>query len=717
MTPKQAADSARRARPLFFNRELSWLQFNGRVLEEAADPSNPLLERIKFATIVASNLDEFTMVRVASLKDRMKDGDHEPDPAGMSPSEQLERIGAATREMAASLQDLVRREFLPALEARGIRIVTIAQLSERDRSEAARMFRSEILPALTPLAIDSSRPFPMLANLSVNLALLLSPDDLNPAGRLAVVQLPARAVRLMRVAESGGEGTTFFWLEDLLRERIGDLFPGQEVVASALFRITRDSELDLDDEGGRSYLEALEEELRNRRRSAVVRLEIEDGCSPELAGLLIARLGVDSSEVQKIGGPIDLKALWPLVELRGFNDLREPPLRPLPPAAFPRSGAPRGLFESLDEADILLHHPYDSFDPVVSLVEQAAADPDVLAIKQTLYRTSGDSPVVRALASAAERGKQVTVLVELLARFDEDSNIRWAKSLEDAGAHVIYGIRGYKVHAKIALIVRRTRQGIRRYVHLGTGNYNDRTARLYTDFGLMTSDRVIGEDASRFFNALTGYSDPPRMKKLIMSPTALRQTLLDLIGRERRRAAAGQPAEIVAKMNSLVDREIIEALYEASSSGVRIRLNVRGICCLVPGVRGMSGSIEVVSIVDRFLEHARVFLFHNGGDPAIYLSSADWMPRNLDRRIELLFPIESPAARRRVVRALEAMFADNVKARRLLPGGAYERRTRRRGEEPYRAQLALHEESRRELEREESPGGVVFDPVASPRGD
>ncbi|HWX25353.1 MAG TPA: polyphosphate kinase 1, partial [Vicinamibacteria bacterium] len=487
--------------------------------------------------------------------------------------------------------------------------------------------------------------------------------------RLAVVQVPARLPRLVRPA--GGDGETYVLLDEIIRAELKVLFPGQEILESAVFRISRDAELDFDDEGGRDLLQVIEEELRNRRRSQVVRLEVEDGVGETLLGILSGRLQVSGQDIYRIRGPLDIRAFLFLVDLPSLEDLRDRPLKPLPTLTAAET---EDLFETLEHGDVLLHHPYESFDPVVSFVSRAAEDPDVLAIKQTLYRTSGQSPVVQALARAAERGKQVTVLVELMARFDEESNIRWARSLEEAGAHVIYGIKGYKTHSKICLVVRRGPEGIRRYVHLGTGNYNDKTARLYTDFGLLTADPAIGEDASSFFNALTGYSDPPRMKKLVMAPTLMRERILKLIDRERRRAQAGQAAEIRAKMNALVDPEIIRGLYEASKGGVQIRLNVRGICCLRPGVRGVSETIEVISIVDRFLEHERIYSFQNGGDLEVYLGSADWMPRNLDRRIELLFPVESPECQAKVVLALDAMFQDNVKARQLQSDGSYKRR-------------------------------------------
>ena len=461
-------------------------------------------------------------------------------------------------------------------------------------------------------------------------------------------------------------------------------------------------------------MEAIEEELKKRRKSQVVRLEVEAGVSEALLRSFARRLGAGEEDIYRVAGPLDIRALQPLVELPALEDLRDTPLKPL---AVLEGAERENIFALLEERDLLLHHPYESFDPVVAFVTSAADSPEVLAIKQTLYRTSGESPVVRALARAAEKGKQVTVLVELMARFDEQSNIRWARSLEEAGAHVIYGIRGYKTHAKICLVVRRGPQGIRRYVHLGTGNYNDRTARLYTDFGLLTSDPDIGKDASAFFNALTGYSDPPRMKKLAMAPTMLRERILSLIERERRRAEQGQAAEIRAKMNSLVDEEIIRALYDASRAGVRIRLNVRGICCLRPGVKGVSDTIEVVSIVDRFLEHARVFYFRNGGDEEVYLASADWMPRNLDKRIELLFPLGSAECRQKALAALEAMFLDNVKARRLQPDGTYRRRRPGKGEEPFRAQLHLYREAQRALQKARAASGVSLEPLTSPTAE
>jgi polyphosphate kinase len=690
---------------LFLNRELSWLEFNSRVLEEAMDPTTPLLDRLKFAIIVSGNLDEFFMVRVAALKHAVEEGDTNPDSAGLRPRQQLIVVAERAHEMVDRLGKTLTEEILPALGEGGIRLARYQDLEEGQKTFLTRYFTAEVLPALTPLAIDVSRPFPQLANLSLNLGILLAPAEGAEQPRLAVVQVPVGLRRLVRPV--GGDGNTYVLLEDIIRAELPALFPGQTILEAAAFRIARDAEMELDEEGGRDYLEAIEDELRKRRLSRVVRLEVEHGMGDTLLAILVQRLELEVPDIYYVRGPIDVRALQPLVELPALENLREPALKPLP-ALEPRDLT--NIFGRLAEGEVLLHHPYESFDPVITFVSQAAADPDVLAIKQTLYRTSGDSPIVQALSRAAEAGKQVTVIVELMARFDEQSNIKWARSLEAAGAHVIYGIRGYKTHAKMCLVVRRGPQGIERYVHMGTGNYNERTARLYTDFGLMTADRAIGEDASAFFNALTGYSDPPRMKRLAMAPTTLRERFLRLIQREQRRAEEGQAAEIRAKMNSLVDEEIIRALYDASKAGVRIRLNVRGICCLRPGVKGVSDTIEVVSIVDRFLEHSRVFHFRNGGDEEVYLSSADWMPRNLDRRIELLFPV-APENRQKVLDVLDAMFLDNVKGRRLQPDGTYRRRRPPRGEEPFRAQVHLYREAQRKLERARAGAAVTLEPV------
>jgi polyphosphate kinase len=690
---------------LFINRELSWIAFNERVLEEGADPTTPPLERVKFAAIAAANLDEFFMVRVAAVKRAVEDEDAEPDPAGLAPLEELSEIRRRARAFVGSLYGLVNDTLLPALASSGISLLVVRELDDAKRAALGTFFREAVLPVLTPLAIDVSRPFPLLSSLSLNLALLLEPAPGEDERRLAIVQVPAGLTRLVEVA--GGEGYTFVLLEDVIRTHIAQLFPGQTISETTVIRLARDAELELDDEGGRTHLEVVEREVRRRRRSDVVRLEVESSASDELLALLRDQLDLSPEEVYAVPGPLDLRVLFALTELPGFDALREPPLQP---ASVLRDHEQTNVFEVLDNRDVLLHHPYEAYDPVIAFVAQAADDPDVLAIKQTLYRTSVGSPISAALQRAAEGNKQVTVLVELTARFDEERNIQWARALEQAGAHVIYGVKRYKTHAKICLVVRRTPQGLRRYVHLGTGNYNERTARIYTDFALMTSSPTIAEDASAFFSALTGYSDPPRLKKLVMAPTHLRPRFLKLIERERRRAEAGQPAEIVAKMNSLIDEEIIAALYAASQAGVVIRLNVRGICALRPGVPAVSDTIEVISIVDRFLEHSRVYYFQNGGDDQVYLSSADWMTRNLDKRVELMFPIEDSGHKSSVLYALRAMFRDNVKARCLRADGTYDRKEPAPGEQPFRVQQHLQDEARRRAALARERKGVTFSP-------
>ncbi len=692
----------------FINRELSWLAFNERVLDEAADPATPLLERVKFAAIVASNLDEFFMVRVAGLHHDVEEGEVAPDLAGLTPAQQLAAIAEGAHAMVVRLYRVAFGEIMPALEPSGVRIVPWTDLDAGTQATLAGFFREQVLPVLTPLAIDASRPFPLLASLSLNLALRLGPSSGETSDRLAIVQVPPLLSRLVPLAKTG----SFVLLEEIISAHLSLLFPGQAVTESAVIRLARDAELELDDEGGRTHLETVEREVRRRRRSGVIRLEISSGSSTELTNRLAAHLDVESSDIYVVPGPLDLRVLMALTELPDLSALRDLPHQPADPLAHVQQ---TDMFALLDEHPLLLHHPYDAYDPVVAFLAQAAEDPDVLAIKQTLYRTSAGSPIIASLQRAAERNKQVTVLVELTARFDEERNIQWARALEEAGAHVIYGVRGYKTHAKICLIVRRSPHGLTRYVHLGTGNYNERTARMYTDFGLLTTSQAIAEDASAFFNALTGYSDPPRLKKLTMAPTDLRRRFLKLIDREARRADSGQPAEIVAKMNSLIDGDIIEALYAAAQKGVRIRLNVRGICALRPGVPQLSETIEVVSIVDRFLEHSRIYYFLNGGDEEVYLASADWMTRNLDRRVELMFPIEDPAHRARVVYALRAMFRDNVKARWLEPDGTYRARARAPGEPAFRVQQHLQEEAKRLATVARERTGVELTPVESLR--
>ena len=674
---------------IFFNRELSWLAFNSRVLQEVEEAATPLAERAKFMAIVTNNLDEFFMVRVASLKNAIAEGDTTPDSAGLSPAQQL----AVVKEMAAlqlkRLHQISERDVLPSLEAIGIRILDFSDLDASLRAGVVRFFKDEVQPVITPLGIDAARPFPMLPSLSLNLAVLFEPEKKDGDPRLGVVPVPAVLPRLVRVP---GADSTYVRLETVVLSQLGSLFPGQAVRDVSAFRVLRDAELDIDDEGGGDdFLSQVEDEVRGRRRSQVVRLDIDAKASDALLSQLVSRFPGAEPLVYRIQGPLDLRLFFQVLDLPALDSFRDPPQR-AQAALVPAESA--DLFALLSRRDVLLHHPYESFETVIDFVKQAAADPHVLAIKQTLYRPASDSEVVKALVTAAESGKQVTVVVELTARFDEASNIRWARRLEDAGAHVIYGIRGLKTHGKATLVVRREPQGIRRYVHLSTGNYNEKTSRLYTDIGLLSSDEALGRDLSAFFNTITGFSDPPAMQRLTMAPMALRARILSMIERERRRAEEGQPGLIRAKMNALVDEDIIRALYAASKAGVKIKLNVRGICCLRPGLKGISENIEVVSIIDRYLEHSRIYHFWNGGDEEYYIASADWMPRNLDRRIELMTRITSKDAMERLSTILDWFFEDNQKSRILEPDGSYRRRKPGKGEEPARVQIRLYEDAK-----------------------
>jgi polyphosphate kinase len=691
MKPKHRPKRKAQDPEIFFNRELSWLSFNSRVLEEVEDAATPLAERAKFMAIVTNNLDEFFMVRVASLKNAIAEGDTRADSAGLSPAQQL----AVVKEMAAlqlkRLHEISERDVLPSLEGIGVRILDFADLDVSPRAGVIRFFKDEVLPVITPLGIDASRPFPMLPSLSMNLAVLFEPEKDKQEGepRLGVVPVPAVLPRLVRVP---GADSTYVRLETVVLSQLSTLFPGQVVRDVAAFRVLRDAELDIDDEGGGDdFLSQVEDEVRGRRRSQVVRLDIDAKASEPLLTQLVSRFPGAEPLIYRIQGPLDLRLFFGILDLPILDSFRDPSQR-AQSTLLPAESA--DMFGLLSRRDVLLHHPYESFETVLDFVKQAAADPQVLAIKQTLYRPASDSEVVKALVGAAEGGKQVTVVVELTARFDEASNIRWARRLEDAGAHVIYGIRGLKTHAKATLVVRREPQGIRRYVHLSTGNYNEKTSRLYTDIGLLSADEALGRDLSAFFNAITGFSDPPAMQRLTMAPMALRIRILSMIDRERRRAEEGQPGLIRAKMNALVDEDIIGALYAASKAGVKVKLNVRGICCLRPGLKGVSENIEVVSIVDRYLEHSRIYHFWNGGDEEYYIASADWMPRNLDRRIELMTHITSKDAVDRLSTILDGFFEDNQKARVLDSDGTYHRRRPGKGEDLFRVQTRLFEEAK-----------------------
>ncbi len=690
----------------YLNRETSWLEFNRRVLEEAQDSRNPLLERLRFYCIFRSNLDEFFMVRVASLQHLIEEGDNQPDPSGLTPSEQLEAICSRVREDYDASSALYCSELMPALEKENIYFRTLDQLKPENAKHLDEYFDKEIYPVLTPVAVDDSHPLPWLPGLAFNLAVLLESEKKKSEDlRLAVVQVPGRLPGLLRLPDGGT--LELCWLSDAVRRRLSSLFTGYRILEVAGFRLTRDSELDMDDDGRYDYVGMLESELKKRRRAKPIRLEHE-AMSPEFLGKIQKALGVPDDALFLAKGPLDPRPLFAIADMPGYDRLRYRPQPPLLRADFSQD---RSIFDILRERDLLLHHPYDSFDPVVRFIQAAAEDPDVLAIKQTLYRTSGkESPMVQALMRAAESGKQVTVLIELTARFDEERNISWARDLEEAGAHVLYGLAGLKVHAKIALVVRREPSGICRYVHLGTGNYNERTARLYTDFGLLTSAEDFGSDASAFFNTITGYSEPPPFNRLVMAPVGMREKILLLIQREADWARNGHSAEILLKMNSLVDPKIIQELYAAGKAGVRIQMNVRGICCLRPGITGTSDNIRVVSIVDRYLEHSRVCVFNNGGDPEVYLSSADWMPRNMDRRVELMFPVRQQALKEQVVEIMRAQLADNQKARLLKPDGTYERVAAGRSE-PLRVQEYLYQRNVEEQERIRSLTPVRFTPI------
>jgi len=683
---------------LYFNRELSWLEFNDRVLRQGLSEDVPLLERLKFLAIVSSNLDEFFMVRVAGLKQQEAAGDAGRDIAGLTPAEQLARIGERVHRMVAE-QSAGIRDVLARLEAHGLHVTAPEGWTPDQRDFLRSHFDAQILPVLTPLAVEELDPFPLLPGSCLHVALALTtPDEPETGLKLAIVPIPSILPRFLPMpAESG---LHLARLEDVVAENVGALFTGYEVACAAVFRITRDADVPVDDDDASDLLQAIEQAVRARRRQAVVRLCIAAGADARLGSWLREWCEVEEADVYEIDGMLDAAALWEVVSRPGFDDLREPEWPVQPPRDLVGCD---DIWEALQDHDVLLFHPYEAFAPVVRLLEEAADDPKVVAIKMTLYRVSRDSPIIAALARAGENGKQVDVLVELKARFDEANNVEWARRLEDAGCHVIYGIAGLKTHAKLLLIIRREEHGIRRYVHGGTGNYNERTARLYADVGLLTTDRDFAADASAFFNLLTGYSQAVGWRLFAISPHESRQRFIEMIEREAEIARAGQPALIMAKMNSLQDRRMIQALYCASQAGVQVRLNVRGICCLRPGVPGVSENIEVVSIVDRYLEHARIY----------YFRSADWMVRNLSKRLETVFPVTAPHLRQRLVAMLDTCMADNVKALRLLPDGTWVP-VEREGE-PIRAQEVLHREAV-EAVRAADRAPLRFHPITRPGG-
>ena len=672
------------------NRELSWLSFNERVLSEARDKSIPLFERLKFLSITSSNLDEFHMIRVASLKDMVHAEYTKPDIAGMTPKEQLKAISEKTHEMVQVQYSTYNRSLLPALAHIGLNIISTHEaLTPEQAAYVDEYFEENIYPVLTPMALYSSRPFPLIRHKTLNIGALIQKKDSglsaktekkegkkedNKKGKaeleFATVQVPSVLPRFITLPAKEGEGCNVILLEEIIERNIGKLFLSYDVVCAHPYRVMRNADLSIDEDDAADLLKEIQKQLKKRQWGEVIRLEVEEKIDKRLLKILKHEFDIGDEDIFFIPGPVDLTFLMKMYGLEGFEKYKTPKYTP---AAVPALQNEDDIFTNIRKGDILLHHPYQSFDPVVQFVKQAAKDPDVLAIKQTLYRVSGNSPIIAALAQAAENGKQVSVLVELKARFDEENNIVWAKMLEKAGCHVIYGLLGLKTHSKITLVVRREETGIRRYVHLGTGNYNDSTAKLYTDCGLLTCDARIGEDATAVFNMLSGYSEPESWNKLVVAPLWMRDRFLHLIAMEEANARKGQKAHIVAKMNSLCDRGIIAALYRAAAAGVKIDLIIRGICCLKVGIPGISENITVRSIVGNFLEHARIFYFYSNGSEEVYMGSADWMPRNLDKRVEIVFPVEDEKIKKEVMHILEIQMEDNVKAHILQPDGSYEK--------------------------------------------
>lgn len=683
----------------YLNRELSWLEFNSRVLGEARDRTTPLFDRLKFLSITASNLDEFFMVRVASLKDMIHVGYTKCDIAGMTASEQMVYISARTHELVEQQYSTYNRSLVPLLKQHGLRIVEEHEsLTKYEAAYVDRYFEEIVYPVLTPMAVDSSRPFPLLRNKSLNIAALVKNKKGDGELDFAMVRVPGVLSRVIEIppedlseeelwqdedeAQENTEGTskdvnretTIIYLEEIIERNIQKLFLNYDIVCSHPFRVMRNADLSIDEDEAEDLLKEIEKQLKKRQWGEVIRLEIEEKADKRLLKILKKELHVSSDSIYEINGPLDLTVLMKVYGLSGFESLKALPYTPRPVSALMNED---DIFTNIRNGDILLCHPYESFAPVVEFIQTAAKDPDVLAIKQTLYRVSGNSPIIAALAEAADNGKQVSVLVELKARFDEENNIIWAKMLEKSGCHVIYGLRGLKTHSKITLVVRREEDGIRRYVHLGTGNYNDSTAKLYTDCGIFTCDRLIGEDATAVFNMLSGYSEPLGWNKLSLAPLWLRGKFLRLIQKETKNASIGKGGRIIVKMNSLCDKEIIATLYEASCAGVKIDLIIRGICSLKSGIPGLSENITVHSIVGNFLEHARIFYFENAGDEKLFMGSADWMPRNLDRRVEILFPVEDEKLKERLIHMLSVELGDNVKAHIQLSDGTYEKPDKR----------------------------------------
>mgnify|MGYP000074325994 FL=1 len=695
----------------YVNRELSWLEFNCRILGEAKDRTIRPFERIKFLGITASNLDEFFMVRVASLIDMVHAGYEKTDIAGMTPGQQLEKIIPKTKEFMNSQYTTYNRSLLPLLEKNGLHVITHHEnLTEAQSSYVDDFFDKDVYPVLTPMAVDASRPFPLIRNKTLNIGALIRKKDSKEV-EIATVQVPSVLPRIVHVPSEQDGVQEIILLEEVIEKNIAKLFLNYEVTCAHPYRIMRNADLTIDEDDAADLLKEIERQIKQRQWGEVIRLEVEDSIDKELLNQLVKQLEVAKENIFAINGPLDLTFLSKLSGLDGFDHLKNPKYTPQP---VPELNSEEPIFDQIKKKDIFLNHPYETFDPVVQFISQAAVDPDVLAIKQTLYRVSSHSPIIAALAQAAENGKQVTVLVELKARFDEENNINWAKMLEKTGCHVIYGLVGLKTHSKIALVVRREEDGIKRYVHLGTGNYNDVTARLYTDTGILTASDSIGEDATAVFNMLSGYSEPASWNKLAVAPIWLKDTVLDLINREAENARAGKPAHIIAKMNSLCDPKVMAALYEASAAGVKIELIVRGICCLRAGVPGLSENITVRSIVGNFLEHARILYCYNDGFEDIYMGSADWMPRNLDKRVEIMFPVEDPQAKAQAKHILDVQLADTMKAYILQPDGTYEKQDLR-GKAKICAQDVFCEEAIAAAKKEQKSGEEkrTFEPITA----
>ncbi len=646
------------------NRELSWMDFNLRVLEEAIEESNPIMERLRFLSITASNLDEFFMVRVAGVMDQIDSGITRADMSGLTPSSTLEKLTDKIHHFSNLQYKCFHENIVPKLKENHFNFLKVSELDNKQKKFVNNYFYKVLFPVLTPLAVDVSRPFPFLANKTLNIAVRLKKDE---KSYFAVVQVPSILPRFLKIPGTKSE-KNFVLLEDIIIEKLSDLFELHEIKASCAFRITRDADLEIDEETD-DLLTEIEKSIKKRKRGRPVRLEITEKCDKETRKFLVGVLEIEKKEIYEINGPIDLTFLSKFADENKKNDLIFPAFKPInPPADF---WGCNDIFKAIREKDRMLCHPYESFDYVINFIKQAAEDENVLAIKQTLYRVSGHSPIISALIRAAENGKQVTVLLELKARFDEENNILWAKKLEKAGCHVIYGLAGLKTHCKICLVVRREKDGIRRYLHMGTGNYNDSTAKLYTDIGVFTAKESFGVDASSLFNVLTGYSRPPEYNEMIVAPLGMRKFFINMINNEINNANNGLKSGITIKVNSLVDYEIISLLYKASAAGVEIKLIVRGICCLIPNVEGISENISVTSIVGRFLEHSRIFKFENAGDPKVYMGSADLMPRNLNKRVELIFPIEDQDLKNRTFKILDIILKDNKNARVCLNDGSY----------------------------------------------